>query len=54
MPRSVGFLNLQWLAFAIVPTGVEERYRRGEAPREHALRHFEEKALAVAYRNPDA
>ncbi|MFL6753018.1 MAG: Maf family protein [Sphingomicrobium sp.] len=39
---------------AVIPADVDESVRRGELPREHALRLSREKAEAVARREPDA
>ena len=53
-PRRIELLNLLGLAFEVMPSGVDEDSRRGETPREHAVRLAEEKALAVARRAPAA
>jgi septum formation protein len=39
---------------AIVPADIDESVRKGELPREHALRLAREKAEAVAAKEPDA
>jgi len=53
-PRRIELLRLMGLDFAVMPSGVDETFQRGEPPREHVLRLSEEKALAVSRRHPDA
>lgn len=53
-PRRIELLRLMGLDFEVVPSGVDEIFRAGEAPREHVLRLAEEKALAVARLYPRA
>jgi septum formation protein len=53
-PRRIELMKLMGLAFEVMPSGIDEDGRRGETPREHALRLSEEKALAVARLHPDA
>ena len=52
-PRRIELLKLMGLTFEVMPSGIDEGYRRGETPREHALRLSEEKAMAVARLHPD-
>lgn len=47
-PRRIELLRLTGADFEVMPSGIDEAFRRGEAPREHALRLSAEKALAVA------
>ncbi len=47
-PRRIELLRLTGIDFEAMPSGIDEAFRRGETPREHALRLSEEKALAVA------
>lgn len=47
-PRRIELLRLTGVDFEVMPSGIDEAFRRGEGPREHALRLSEEKALAVA------
>jgi len=53
-PRRIELLRLMGLDFEVMPSGVDEQFRKGETPREHVLRLAEEKALAVGHRHPDA
>ena len=53
-PRRIELLKLMGIDFAVVPSGVDETFQRGEPPREHVLRLSEEKALSVSRRHPDA
>jgi len=53
-PRRIELLRLMGLDFAVVPSGVDETFQRGETTHEHVLRLSEEKALAVSRRHPDA
>jgi septum formation protein len=53
-PRRVELLRLMGLDFEVMPSGIDEVYRREETPREHVLRLSEEKALAVSRRHPAA
>ena len=53
-PRRIELLKLMGLDFAVVPSGVDETFQRGETAHEHVLRLSEEKALAVSRRHPDA
>ena len=53
-PRRIEMMKLMGLVFEVVPSGIDEDTRRGETPREHALRLSGEKALAVARLHPDA
>ena len=47
-PRRIELLRLTGIDFEVMPSGIEETFRRGENPREHVLRLSGEKALAVA------
>lgn len=47
-PRRIELLRLTGIDFEVMPSGIDEVFRRGETPREHVLRLSEEKALAVA------
>jgi septum formation protein len=47
-PRRVELLRLAGIDFEVMPSGIDERFRPGETPREHVLRLSGEKALAVA------
>ena len=51
-PRRIELLQLMGLDFEVMPSGIDEVFRRGETPREHVLRLSEEKALAVARSTP--
>ena len=53
-PRRIELLKLMGLTFEVLPSVIDEVYRHGETPREHALRLSEEKALSVARLHPDA
>ena len=53
-PRRIELLKLVGLDFEVMPSGIDEAFRRGETPREHVLRLSEEKAHAVARSHPDA
>lgn len=53
-PRRVELLNLAGLRFEVMPACVNEVYLKGETPEEHVLRLSEEKAKAIASRNPGA
>jgi septum formation protein len=53
-PRRIELLRLMGLDFEVMPSGIDEVYRREETPREHVLRLSEEKALAVSRRHPEA
>jgi septum formation protein len=53
-PRRIELLKLMALNFEVMPSGIDEAFRRGETPREHVLRLSGEKALAVARSHPDA
>ena len=52
-PRRIEMLRLMGLNFEVLPSGIDESFRREEPPREHVLRLSEEKALAVARSHPD-
>jgi len=51
-PRRIEMLQLMGLDIDVLPSGIDEAFRRGETPREHVLRLSEEKALAVARSHP--
>jgi septum formation protein len=53
-PRRIELLKLMGLDFEVMPSGIDEAFRRGETPREHVLRLSEGKALAVARIHTDA
>ena len=53
-PRRVELLRLAGLGFDVVPARVNETCMEGETPEEHVLRLSEEKAKAIAGRNPGA
>ncbi|MDO8786098.1 MAG: Maf family protein [Syntrophales bacterium] len=53
-PRRVELLKLAGLRFDVVPARVNETCMEGETPEEHVLRLSEEKAKAIAGRNPGA
>lgn len=52
-PRRVELLQLMGLVFEVIPSNIDESFRHGETPREHALRLSEEKALSIARSCPD-
>jgi septum formation protein len=52
-PRRIELLRLAGIDFGVMPSGIDEAFRRGEIPREHVLRLSGEKALAVARTQAD-
>jgi len=52
-PRRIELLRLTGIDFEVMPSGIDEAFRRGETPREHVLRLSAEKALAVARTHTD-
>lgn len=53
-PRRTGILTGLGLAHEVCPAEIDERYRDGESPAEHAERLAREKALVVAGQRPEA
>jgi len=53
-PRRHELLTMVGIAHDVLPADIDERYRAGEAPREHTLRLALEKARTVATRERDA
>ncbi|MGH7553881.1 MAG: Maf family protein [Longimicrobiales bacterium] len=53
-PRRAQLLRMLGLHFDVLPSEVDETYRPGEEPGEHAERLAREKASAVANARPDA
>jgi septum formation protein len=53
-PRRAQLLRMLGLHFDVLPSDVDETYRAGEEPGEHAERLAREKAAAVARARPDA
>jgi septum formation protein len=53
-PRRIELLTLLGLRFEIIPSDVDEKFMKGEAPRDHVLRLSEEKAKKVAAIHPEA
>src|SRR5574340_95484 len=53
-PRRHELLKSIGLDFTVEPGDVDETYRNGELPRDHALRLAREKALVVSSRRPRA
>jgi septum formation protein len=53
-PRRAQLLRMLGLHFDVLPSDVDETYRAGEEPGEHAERLAREKASAVASARPDA
>lgn len=53
-PRRIELLSLLGLRFEIIPSNVDEKFMKGEAPRDHVLRLSEEKARIVSTLHPEA
>lgn len=53
-PRRAQLLQMLGLEFEVAPADIDETYRAGEEPGEHAERLAREKAWVVAARNPGA
>jgi len=53
-PRREELLRSVGLKFAIIPAHVNEEYLTGESPRAHVRRLAQNKAKAIALKNPDA
>jgi septum formation protein len=53
-PRRAQLLRMLGLDIETAPADIDETYRPGEEPGEHAERLAREKALAIAARQPDA
>ena len=53
-PRRRDLLTMIGIAHEVIPADVDETYRAGEVPREHAERLAREKASALAARAPEA
>ena len=53
-PRRQELLSSAGLKFKIIPAHVNEEYLQGESPREHVRRLAQDKATAIARKNPDA
>ena len=53
-PRRIELLSLLGLRFEIMPSNVEEKFMKGEAPRAHVLRLSEEKARIAYTLHPEA
>jgi septum formation protein len=53
-PRRQELLRSVGLKFKIIPAHVNEEYLEGENPREHVRRLSQDKAMAIARKNPSA
>ena len=53
-PRRQELLSSAGLQFKIIPAHVNEEYLQGESPREHVRRLAQDKATAIARKNPAA
>jgi septum formation protein len=53
-PRRRDLLTMIGIAHEVIPANVDETYRAGEVPREHAERLAREKASVLAARDPEA
>jgi septum formation protein len=53
-PRRRELLKSMGFDFIVIPSGVDEKFLEGESVSEHVLRLSQEKALAIAERNPEA
>jgi septum formation protein len=53
-PRRIELLNLLGLRFEVMPSNVDEKFMKGEAPRDHVLRLSEEKARMASVLHPEA
>jgi septum formation protein len=53
-PRRQELLRSVGLKFKIIPAHVNEEYLEGETPREHVRRLSQDKAMAIARKNPSA
>jgi septum formation protein len=53
-PRRIELLNLLGLRFEIMPSNVDEKFIKGETPRDHVLRLSEEKARMSSALHPEA
>jgi len=52
--RRIELLSLLGLRFEIMPSNVDEKFMKGEAPRDHVLRLSEEKAKMASALHPEA
>jgi septum formation protein len=53
-PRRIELLNLLGLRFEVMPSNVDEKFIKGETPRDHVLRLSEEKARMSSALHPEA
>jgi septum formation protein len=53
-PRRIELLSLLGLRFEIIPSNVDEKFMKGETPRDHVLRLSEEKANIASTLHPEA
>ena len=53
-PRRIELLSLLGLRFEIMPSNVDEKFMKGEPPRDHVLRLSEEKANIASTLHPEA
>ncbi len=53
-PRRIELLNLLGLRFEVMPSNVDEKFMKGETPRDHVLRLSEEKARMASALHPEA
>ena len=53
-PRRIELLNLLGLRFEVMPSNVDEKFIKGETPRDHVLRLSEEKARMSSGLHPEA
>ena len=53
-PRRIELLGLLGLRFEIMPSNVDEKFMKGEAPRDHVLRLSEEKTKMASALHPEA
>jgi len=53
-PRRIELLSLLGLRFEIIPSNVDEKFMKGETPRDHVLRLSEEKANIACTLHPEA
>jgi septum formation protein len=53
-PRRIELLNLLGLRFEVMPSNVDEKFIKGETPRDHVLRLSEEKTRMSSALHPEA
>jgi len=53
-PRRIELLSLLGLRFEIMPSNVDEKFMKGETPRDHVLRLSEEKTKTASALHPEA